>query len=317
MDMVETQVPIPGFTPDPENPNAGLFTNIHGQSERVFLKHSRTPERHATEMAALALLRKQSGDLPTPRLISEHSDDSGSILILSYEAGVNLADLLSPTPAAPPRPPWYTPFHLPVNPSLKDLMPLLTEIGRAVRIMHAIRIDKFGKLVGQEPNPHRWNARAFTQQEFTHRIQVGVEKGFLPPPIVQEIKRWISHEINCLSETEPSCFVHYDLHAGNVRVFNDPATDTWRLRTIYDLELARGWLPEWDLAALLWDLKFLEDDEGLAWHSFLDGYGPVDPMRLRLFEGLRAVSAIAYTDRYPEWGVWSLAFLNELLNGNA
>ncbi len=312
--MIERQFPIPGFTPDPENPNVGFLTNINGQSERVFLKRSRTPERHATEIAALALLHTYPGKLPVPRLIDEFSDDSGPVLVLSYEAGVNLADLLSPTSAAPPRPPWYKPFLLSILPSICDLMPLLSEIGQTVRAIHTIRVDKFGKLVGQEPNPHRWDARAFTLQEFTHRTKQGVEKGFLSPPLVKVIEHWVSQEIDCLTETEPSYFTHYDLHAGNVRVFADPFTGAWRLRSIYDFELARGWLPEWDLATLQWDLKYLEDDAGRAWHSFLEGYGSVNPIRLRLFECLRAISAIAYSDRYPEWGAWSMAILHKLLN---
>jgi len=286
---------------------------VQASERRVFHKRSHTLERQETEIAALALIGQQAAGLPVPSVMGQSIDPEGPILVLSYEDGANLADLLTPSAYAPPLPPTYQRVKLPVRPSASELCPLLSEVGRAVRLLHNIRLDKFGKQVGEEPNPHRWNARAFTYQEFAHRSYMGYEKGFLSDALVQKIMEWADRETHRLIETEPPCLVHYDLHAGNIRVCSDPDTGAWRLRVLYDFELARGWLSEWDLAALVWDIRNIVEGADRVWGAFLEGYGPVESARLRLFEGLRAVSGVAYTDRYPEWGAWCLLLLLEMI----
>lgn len=186
-------------------------------------------------------------------------------------------------------------------------------MGRAVRALHSVHLAEFGRLpgTGVEPNPHRANARAFTTQEFAHRNRLGLEKTTLPPALAEVARRWYQVEVERLAEDELPCLVHFDLHTGNIRV--NRVDGQWQLSALYDFELARGWLPEWDLAILSWDLGGLagEDPPGCAWQAFLAGYGPIDPDRLRLFQVMYLLTTIAYADRYPEWGRWGLERLEE------
>lgn len=122
---------------------------------RAYHKRSRSPARQATEIAALALIHQHPGGPPAPRLLAEWREESGPILELSYEPEANLADLLSPTPQAHPLPPWYQPTLLPVRLTTADLLPLFAEIGRALNASHGLRVEQFGKLVGDDPNPHQ------------------------------------------------------------------------------------------------------------------------------------------------------------------
>jgi aminoglycoside phosphotransferase (APT) family kinase protein len=305
---------LPNFTPDPDDPHSGMFTTADGQTRRAYLKRMRSPERQATEANALRLIQQHGGNLPAPELIAEFQDESGACLLLSHETGVNLADLLPPSPAAQPRPPWYQRVQLPVLPSIHDLLPMLAETGRAVRALHSIQVSWFGKLVGENPNPYRRDGRAYTHQEIRHQAQVAVSKGILSSSLGQAVERWAERTVECLDANELPSLVHFDLHTGNIRVYADPQDGIWRLRSLYDFELARGWSPEWDIAYLQADLKYLANDPAcLAWRSFLEGYGAVDPLRLRLFEGLHALTAAAYADRYPERGAWALPILTEIV----
>jgi len=302
---------IPGFTPYPEDARCGFLRGTDGELQRVYLKRSRNPERHACERLVLELIR-QAGAPPVPQLLTAFPDTANPILALSYIDGVNLADLLVPGPLAPPRPAWYESVRL-ERPPIQELLPLLRQLGRAVRDLHAIRIEQFGKLVGEEPNPHRLDARAHTRQEAAFRIGLALEKGHISVELSQAWLDWVDCNIDLILPDETPCLIHYDLHAGNVRVARDPQSGEWRLKALYDFELGRAWLPEWDLAAMHSDLEHLEGDQGETWGSFLEGYGPVDPRRLRLFKFVRALSAIAYGERYPPWAAWSRRLLDKHL----
>jgi aminoglycoside phosphotransferase (APT) family kinase protein len=304
---------LPGFTPDPDNPHAGMLVDDSGQPVHVFLKRPRTAERQANESAILKLIHQQTEEPPAPHVIAEYAEGDDLLTAFSYEDGVNLADLLTPSPEAPPRAPWYIPTGIPEPPSPSALLPLLTETGHAVRQLHNIRLEQFGKLTAFEPNPFRTDARAYTQQEFHHRVNVALEKGILPPISAQAAQDWFSSAVICLPPGESPCLVHYDLHAGNIRVFREPVNGVWHLRALYDFELARAWLPEWDLAPLYWDLSCQEGDTGQAWQGFLQGYGPVVPSRLRLFEVLTAMAIISLADRYPVWAAWAMNKLKSFL----
>lgn len=304
---------FPGFTPDPDNPRAGMLVDDSGQPVHVFLKRPRTAERQTNETFVLNLIHRHADGPPVPRVIMNYTDGEDLLTAFSYEEGVNLADLLTPSLDAPPRAPWYVPTDISDRPSSSALLPLLAETGLAIRRLHDIRLEQFGKLTAFEPNPFRTDACAYTQQEFRHRVNKGLEKGVLPPTVAQAAQDWFSSAVGCLCPDEPPCLVHYDLHAGNIRVFREPVTGVWHLRALYDFELARAWLPEWDLAPLYWDLTCQEGDTGQAWQGFLQGYGPVVPARLRLFEVLTAMAIISLADRYPDWAVWAMNKLKCLL----
>jgi aminoglycoside phosphotransferase (APT) family kinase protein len=307
-----TDVLFPGYMPDPSDSHCGTLTDADGNSRRVFLKRSRSLERHDCERLVLGLIG-QVGVPPVPQLLAAYPDAANPILALAYIDGANLADLLVPGPLAAPRPAWYESTWL-EPPPVRELLPLLAELGRAVRDLHAIKLEQFGKLVGEEPNPHRLDARAHTRQEAAFRIHLALEKGHISPELAQCWLDWVDRYIEVIKVDEPPCLIHYDLHAGNVRVARDLQSGEWRLKALYDFELGRAWLPEWDLAAMHSDLGHLEGDQGEAWSSFQEGYGSVDPERLRLFEFVRGLSAVAYGERYPPWAAWSRRRLEAFLN---
>jgi aminoglycoside phosphotransferase (APT) family kinase protein len=301
-----------GLTPDPQDSRCGSLLCADGQVHSVYIKRSRTPERHKNERLVLDLINKV-GAPPVPQVLAVFTDAANPVLALGFIDGVNLADLLVPGPLAPPRPAWYEPTRLADPPAIAELLPLLAELGRAVRDLHAIPLTQFGKLTGEEPNPYRLDARLHTRQEAAFRIELAFSKGHVQQPLAQTWLNWVDRRIDCLRPDEPPCLVHYDLHAGNVRVARNSQTGAWEFKALYDFELGRSWLPELDLAAMHSDLEHLEGDGGEAWSSFLSGYGPVDPERLRLFEFIRLLSAVAYGERYPPWAAWSRRRLAEYL----
>jgi hypothetical protein len=303
---------VPGLTSDPQDLRCGSLVCEDGKVRRVYIKRSRTPERHENERFVLEMI-SQVGAPPVPQLLASYTDETGAVLALGFIDGVNLADLLIPGPLAPPRPAWYEPARLERHPAISELLPLLADLGRAVGALHAIPLTQFGKLTGEEPNPHRLDARLHTRQEAAFRVELALDKGHIQRPLAQAWLDWLDRHVDCIDPYEPPCLVHYDLHAGNVRVARNPQTGAWEFRALYDFELGRAWLPELDLAAMYSDLEHLEGDGGEAWSSFLSGYGPVDPDRLRLFEFIRLLSAVAYGERYPPWAVWSRRWLEEFI----
>jgi aminoglycoside phosphotransferase (APT) family kinase protein len=298
--------------PDTQDPRCGSLVCEDGQVRRVYIKRSRTPERHENERLVLDLINKV-GAPPVPQLLASFADENGFVLALGFIEGVNLADLVVSGPFAPPRPAWYEPARLADPPAIADLLPLLADLGRAVRDLHAIPLTQFGKLTGEEPNPHRLDARLHTRQEAAFRIELAFTKGHVQQPLAQTWLNWVDRHMDCIDPDESPCLVHYDLHAGNVRVARNPQTGAWEFKALYDFELGRAWLPELDLAAMHSDLEHLEGDGGEAWSSFLSGYGAIDPERLRLFEFIRLLSAVAYGERYPPWAAWSRRRLAEFL----
>ena len=73
---------LPGFTPDPEDARCGFLRGADGHVQRVFLKRSRTPERHACERRTLELIR-QAGAPPVPQLLATFPDAANPLLALS------------------------------------------------------------------------------------------------------------------------------------------------------------------------------------------------------------------------------------------
>lgn len=121
--------------------------------------------------------------------------------------------------------------------------------------------------------------------------------GFLSLEVERSTRDWLEQNADWLDDHEPCCLIYFDMHAANIRVTRD-MQGNWRLRCLYDFEMARGGVPEWDLVSVSWDLHYLEDDDGSAWRSFIEGYGPVIPERLRLLEVIQSLSVIAYIDHY-------------------
>jgi len=114
-----------------------------------------------------------------------------------------------------------------------------------------------------------------------------------------------------IDETEPPCFIHYDLHPGNIRITRD--TDgRWQFLTLLDFEMARAWLPEQDLAVLSWYLRGFDDG---WWDAFLRGYGQTNPLfeeRIRLFEMIKSLGVMVYSEQ-ADWRHWCRARIDALL----
>ena len=114
-----------------------------------------------------------------------------------------------------------------------------------------------------------------------------------------------------IDETEPPCFIHYDLHPGNIRITRD--TDgRWQFLTLLDFEMARAWLPEQDLAVLSWYLRGFDDG---WWDAFLRGYGQTNPLfeeRIRLFEMIKSLGVMVYSEQ-ADWRHWCCARIDALL----
>lgn len=81
-------------------------------------------------------------------------------------------------------------------------------------------------------------------------------------------------------------------------------------RAIFDFELARGWLPAYDLALLSWYLRVLPG----GWEAFCHGYAAaIDLDRLHLFEMIKALTAVAYSKSSHDWRGWCRRHIDALL----
>lgn len=306
---------IPGFQPDVNQPFTGWIVTPEG-TRRVFVKHPRNPDRMREEVAALRLVQQNATMRIAPTFYGFLENTPDVQMALSYEDGVNLVDILTPGATAPPMPAWY-PAQSTDRQAITQaqLLLLMDEISQAVKALHQIKLDLFGKLVSPDPNPYRTAAQDYTWQEVNFRLQFAEQKGHLAAPLLEEARSWGKARIDLLDNSEIPCLIHYDLHSGNIRVFYQDGH--WHFRVLYDFELARGWLPDYDLAGLRWYIEdYLGDTMGeMAWKRFLAGYGQPHNERLRFFEFTRCLSAVAYSERYPQWGNWCLAKMISLLEG--
>jgi fructosamine-3-kinase len=299
---------------DANHPRCAVLTTPDGERRRVFLKSNRSPGRMAEEIASLELLHAQAADFPAPHIYGILPTGEEAQLVMTYLAGVNLCDLLPAAPGAPPLPDWYQP-EIPPDPlpPLPDLLPLWTDIGQAVRRLHTVKTGLYGKLAGDNPNPHRTQGRDFTRHEIHYHLELARSKGHISPALQTAVTAWADQRLDLVAQDEPACLIHFDLHTGNIRATHDG--DRWRLAALFDFELARGWLAEYDLAGLQWFVRdYLGAAAGeFAWAAFTQGYGPIDVGRLQLFEVMRAFSAIAFQERYPTWGRWCLGKVDQTL----
>lgn len=294
---------------DEHHQHVALLITDTGDSKPVFLRFARTPSRFAAEYAALDLLRRHLGNqAPAPQVVAALPTVGAGVLALSYELGVNLADFI---PADAPVPTLPISYIRSSPGQLHDFQAVLEAIGRAVKKVHQIHPEQFGKFVGDNPNPYRTSARQFTQQEAKHHLGVCVQQGWFDRAFTRTIEQWLAEYLQLIDETEQPCFIHYDLHAGNIRITRG-ADGRWQFLTLLDFEMARAWLPEQDLAILSWYLRGFDDG---WWHAFLQGYGQTNPWfkeRIHLFEVIKSLGAMAYSEQ-ANWRHWCRARIDVLL----
>lgn len=275
-----------------------------GSPLRAYLRLARSRTRYDTEHAALQLMERHLKPPPTPRLLLALPDLGKGALLLDYLPGLNLADFVPPAAGIPPLPPTYRRSE----PLLwKALTEALVAAGRAVRRMHQIEVPHFGPLAGPLPNPHLHDARAYTRQEANHMLTYAMELGSLSQEEAARIVPWLEERYPLIATGERPALTHFDLHAGNLR-FGRGETGVF-FQAIFDLELARGWLPEDDLALLSWYLRGIEG----GWQAFCQGYGaPVDVERLALFDMIKALTAVAH-GKSDDWRNWCYRRMWQLL----
>ena len=153
-----------------------LLVTGKGNLIPVFLRFARSPSRFASEYAALDLLRQHLGDqAPAPRVVAALPTVGAGVLMLSHEPGVNLVDFIPSDAPIPTLPASYVRSS---PGQLNDFQAILEAVGQAVKKLHQIHVDQFGKFAGDNPNPYRTLARNFTQQEAKHQLGVCVQQGW-------------------------------------------------------------------------------------------------------------------------------------------
>lgn len=288
-----------------EDDDRATLIDRNGRSHPIYVRWARKPACFVTEAVALRLIHTRLGAAaPATRLFAALPNVAAGVLLVSYAPGANLADFLPPQADLPPLPPTYV--HTPPG-HTRGMVAAMRAAGRAVRRLHQIQLDAFGLLAGADPNPHRHAARAHTQQEAHYALDLCRTLGWLDATQAQRAADWLAQRLPLLDEGERPCLIHYDLHAGNLR-FAHNGDGEWQFSTLLDFELARGLLPEYDLALLSWYLH----DAACAdwWTAFLSGYAPaapLHPVRLRLFEMVKALQAMAFSKLEQDWGRWCQA----------
>jgi hypothetical protein len=290
---------------DSTDPSVVTLFPRKGEPQQAYLRFARKPSRFANEEAALTLIHQKLEAAPVPKLMLSLLGIGDGLLIVDYLPGVNLADFIPAGANIPTMPLTYRRSQPETEVGLLDA---LVDAGKAVRRLHEIILPRFCTLVGAHPNPHLHNAQAYTRQEARHMLGRAVELGYITQVEEESITGWFEGRLPLIEETEKPSLTHFDLHAGNVRF----CVRDGRIQflAIFDFELARGWLPEDDLALLSWYLCALPQ----GWEAFCEGYGTaIDPQRLELFEMIKALTAVAYSKNDYDWRDWCRNHIQKLL----
>ncbi|MBK8902016.1 MAG: phosphotransferase [Anaerolineaceae bacterium] len=295
------------LTFDPADPNRVFLWTEEGPPQPAFLRFSRKSSRFDNETAALTLIHQQLPSAPVPPLLLSLPEFDDGLMLVGYLPGVNLADFIPPDADIPPLPLTYQRSQ---PEATAGLLGAIAEAGRAVRQLHGIPLTQFGTLVGPWANPYLHDAHAHTAQETRHVLSRCVQLGIFSAHEEKKIDNWLHERLSLIAPDEKPAFIHFDLHAGNLRF--EVENGRVYFLAIYDFELARGWLPEYDLALLSWDLGGLSG----GWETFCRGYGgAIHPERLRLFEMIKALTAVAYSKSDHDWRDWCLQRIKRLLEG--
>ncbi len=267
------------------SPNSGLLTQSDDLVMPVYLRWARSQSRFQAEYASLTYITQQSTEMArfVPQIIAAFPSLHNGLLLVPYKSGPCLSDFIPSEANVPPFSASHTSALHSQSYAPKKVDSALQALGRAIRLLHTISLDHFGKLTGTEPNPYTSQARDFTYQEAQHALQQCLERGWFNASYGQKIRSWLYERWVLIALNEKPCLIHYDLHPGNVRL-KLSEKDEWEFDGIFDFELARGWLPEYDLAALAWYLKEMSET---SWQAFLDGYGSINTGRLLLFDMLK------------------------------
>lgn len=290
--------------------NKGTLSFHNDISHPVFLRFARSPNRFATEYAALQYIFRRLGNrAPIPTLFVAVPQVAQGVLLLSYEEGQDLAAFL---PEEVDIPPFLT-SSVPLLPPIKsDISKALEEIGQALSMLHTIELPWFGKLVGKDPNPYRSHAQHFTRAETQHALQLCLTSGWIHMDEHAFLNNWIEERLPLISSAETPRLIHYDMHPANIRLCQD-LSGQWAFRCFLDFEHARAWVPEYDLAILACYIRTIDKQ---WWEAFLRGYGRISHERLHLFEIIKALQAMAYTSPHStqeHWGHWFYKHLKTFL----
>ncbi len=290
---------------DPTNPHLVTLIPQAGEPRQAYLRFARKASRFANEEAALRMIHQKLEAAPAPRLLLALPEMGEGLLIVDYLPGINLADFIPAAADIPALPPAYRRSQPDTE---SGLLEALIDAGKAVRRLHEIELPQFSLLAGPRPNPHLHNARLFTQQEAQHMLGRAIELGFLAKREEKPITDWLQARLPLLDEREPARFTHFDLHGGNMRFC--VRDGRIHFRAIFDFELARGWLPEVDLALISWYLRVLPG----GWDAFCEGYGTtIDTQRRKLFEMIKTLTTVAYSKSEYDWRGWCYKRIQKLL----
>lgn len=290
---------------DPSDPNLVTLFPAEGEPQQAYLRFARKRSRFANEAAALSLICQALKPAPAPELLLSLPEIGEGLLIVGYLPGVNLVDFIPAAANIPAMPSTYQRSQPETEAGLRKA---LVGAGKAVRRLHEIVLPHFCLLVGTHPNPHLHNAQAYTRQEARHMLSRVVELGYVSEGEAKQITDWLEDRLLLIAETEPATLTHFDLHAGNLRFCI--RNGRIQFQAIFDFELARGWLPEDDLALLSWYLRALPG----GWEAFCQGYGiAIHPQRLELFEMIKALTAVAYSKGEYDWRDWCYNRIQALL----
>lgn len=281
----------------------GRITLSDGSSEPVFIRYR--PGSQARERVALDMM--QLYGVPAPRFRASIEVPGGEFFVQSLVPGVDLDQLLPPSPLRPVLPGTGAHDHT-CQTSVYSLVAAMEEFGNICACMHVIQAPDFGNLVGDVYFDS--NGVAFTLAKSDLLLAKSVQRGWLSLRERDIISKWLHERVSRLYDGECASFVHADLHPANIRL--QERNGQWHVNGIIDFEHAKGWFAEYDLVVVRWHLV---DDT--LWSAFVREYGDIDEERMETFEVIKLLMILSgWPLGYPyaQWAFDKLQGIPPLLD---
>jgi len=212
--------------------------------------------------------------VPTPRILL--ADDSKSLLTLNFVVMTRLEgqDLLrdEPTPS--------------------EAHAIFAQMGRALREIHAIRLEAFGYIGADGIVTPSASNRTYMLSQFERKVGGFAQLGGRPA-LAERLKAYVERSVPLLEICTTPSLCHYDFHTGNVLAVR--RNGALQLTGIVDLENAIAGDPLMDLAKTL---AYSVRDDATKRAGLFAGYGPIDrpdwQATLRLYQFYGAIELWAW-----------------------
>ncbi|WP_283137196.1 non-ribosomal peptide synthetase [Rhizohabitans arisaemae] len=148
------------------------------------------------------------------------------------------------------------------------LLPLYTEMGRALRAIHGVTLRDFGPIDGDGVDAQGSNA-AYIGGQFDAKLAQFTDLGG-DPALHAALERYVADRRHLLDRAGPPVLCHHDFHERNVMVARE--NGVWRMTGVIDMENAVSGDPLLDIART--DYFAMRGDPDRV-RAFNDGYGPL------------------------------------------